>query len=80
MEIAGTDLKEGEPVIVDGGYNLPEKTAVKIGAEKSEGENENKATAKGSGKSEEREEQTSESQEKGKAEEKMKTGVKGEVK
>ena len=30
IEISGTDLKEGEPVIVDGGYNLPEKTPVKL--------------------------------------------------
>ena len=29
IEVAGTDLKAGEPVIVEGGYNLPEKTAVK---------------------------------------------------
>ena len=27
MEVSGTDLKAGEPVIVEGGYNLPEKTA-----------------------------------------------------
>ena len=26
--ISGTDLKEGEPVIVEGGYNLPEGTPV----------------------------------------------------
>ncbi len=33
-EIAGTDLKPGEPVIVEGGYNLPENTTVKLsGAE-----------------------------------------------
>jgi RND family efflux transporter MFP subunit len=36
MEVAGTDLKEGEPVIVEGGYNLPEKTAVKVSDEKEE--------------------------------------------
>ena len=24
--VSGTDLKEGEPVIVEGGYNLPEGT------------------------------------------------------
>ena len=29
MAISKTDLKEGEPVIVEGGYNLPEGTAVK---------------------------------------------------
>ena len=27
--VSGTDLKEGEPVIVEGGYNLPEGTPVK---------------------------------------------------
>ena len=30
VAIAGTDLKEGEPVIVEGGYNLPEGTPVKL--------------------------------------------------
>ncbi len=37
--IAKTDLKEGEPVIVEGGYNLPEGTAVKTeeAAAKAEG-------------------------------------------
>jgi RND family efflux transporter MFP subunit len=34
IEVAGTDLKEGEPVIVDGGYNLPEGTPVKPAGEK----------------------------------------------
>jgi multidrug efflux pump subunit AcrA (membrane-fusion protein) len=34
IEVAGTDLKEGEPVIVDGGYNLPEGTLVKPAGEK----------------------------------------------
>ena len=29
VAISKTDLKEGEPVIVEGGYNLPEGTAVK---------------------------------------------------
>jgi RND family efflux transporter MFP subunit len=29
VAVAGTDLKEGEPVIVEGGYNLPEGTPVK---------------------------------------------------
>jgi RND family efflux transporter MFP subunit len=28
--VSGTDLKEGEPVIVEGGYNLPEGTPVKV--------------------------------------------------
>ncbi len=29
-EVSGTDLKEGEPVIVEGGYNLPAETPVKV--------------------------------------------------
>jgi RND family efflux transporter MFP subunit len=37
VEVKGTDLKEGEPAIIEGGYNLPEGTPVKIGtAEKAE--------------------------------------------
>ena len=36
IEISGTDLKEGEPVIVEGGYNLPEKTPVKLADAKTE--------------------------------------------
>jgi hypothetical protein len=28
VAVSGIDLKEGEPVIVEGGYNLPEGTAV----------------------------------------------------
>jgi RND family efflux transporter MFP subunit len=34
IEISGTDLKEGEPVIIEGGYNLPESTPVKVSSEK----------------------------------------------
>ena len=30
VAVSGTDLKEGEPVIVEGGYNLPEETPVKL--------------------------------------------------
>lgn len=37
IEVAGTDLAEGEPVIVDGGYNLPEDAEVTV-AEKEEKE------------------------------------------
>ncbi len=33
--ISSTDLKEGEPVIVEGGYNLPEGAGVKLEGEKS---------------------------------------------
>jgi HlyD family secretion protein len=32
VEVLGTDLKPGEPVIVEGGYNLPADTEVKVGA------------------------------------------------
>ena len=32
--VTGTDLKEGEPVIVEGGYNLPEGTPVKQAGDK----------------------------------------------
>lgn len=34
VAISGTDLKEGEPVIVEGGYNIPEGTRVNATAEK----------------------------------------------
>ncbi len=34
--VAGTDLKPGELVIVEGGYNLPEGTPVKLAEEKEE--------------------------------------------
>lgn len=33
VAISGTDLKEGEPVIVEGGYNLPEGTPVELASE-----------------------------------------------
>jgi multidrug efflux pump subunit AcrA (membrane-fusion protein) len=46
MEVAGTDLKAGEPVIVEGGYNLPEKTAVKISDEKEEAKEKEEAEHK----------------------------------
>src|SRR4029077_7215756 len=38
VAVAGTDLKESEPVIVEGGYNLPEGTPVKV--EEAKGEHE----------------------------------------
>jgi RND family efflux transporter MFP subunit len=44
IEISGTDLKEGEPVIIEGGYNLPEKTPVKLAEEKGEPKAEAEAT------------------------------------
>jgi multidrug efflux pump subunit AcrA (membrane-fusion protein) len=37
IEVRGTDLKAGEPVIVEGGYNLPEGTPVRLSDEKTEG-------------------------------------------
>ena len=48
VAVSKTDLKEGEPVIVEGGYNLPEGTAVKPEeakgkAEEQEGKTEEKA-------------------------------------
>jgi RND family efflux transporter MFP subunit len=46
IEVSGTDLKEGEPVIVDGGYNLPEKTPVKIAEGKPEAKDEPNEKAK----------------------------------
>jgi RND family efflux transporter MFP subunit len=56
MEISGTDLKEGELVVVEGGYNLPEKTPVKLSTEKSETKEEAKAEAKEEAKAEAKEE------------------------
>ena len=52
IEVAGTDLKDGEPVIVDGGYHLPEKTPVKTADEKSEAKDDEKSGDKADGKSE----------------------------
>ncbi len=46
VAIAKTDLKEGEPVIVEGGYNLPEGTAVKTEEEGKAEEKEGKAEEK----------------------------------
>ena len=34
VAVSGTDLKAGERVIVEGGYNLPEGTAVKVAGAK----------------------------------------------
>jgi multidrug efflux pump subunit AcrA (membrane-fusion protein) len=42
-EVLKTDLKPGEPVIVEGGYNLPADTPVKVGGEEEEKGNEDKA-------------------------------------
>ncbi len=33
VAVSGTDLEEGEPVIVEGGYNLPEETPVNLAEE-----------------------------------------------
>ena len=38
VAVTGTDLKEGEPVIVEGGYHLPEGTPVKVEAAKEKDE------------------------------------------
>lgn len=38
VAISGTDLKEGEPVIVEGGYNLPEGTPVEVASSKAASE------------------------------------------
>lgn len=43
VPVSGTDLKEGEPVIVEGGYNLPEETPVKTAPAKTAGKPEQKA-------------------------------------
>jgi RND family efflux transporter MFP subunit len=37
-QVSGTDLKEGEPVVVDGGYNLPADTPVKLAEAKAAAE------------------------------------------
>jgi RND family efflux transporter MFP subunit len=34
IEVAGTDLKEGEPVVLEGGYHLPAGTPVKAAGDK----------------------------------------------
>ncbi|HMB07843.1 MAG TPA: hypothetical protein VKP69_29445, partial [Isosphaeraceae bacterium] len=34
VAVSGTDLKEGEPVIVEGGYNLPVGTPVRVASQK----------------------------------------------
>jgi RND family efflux transporter MFP subunit len=52
IEVSGTDLKEAEPVIVEGGYNLPEKTPVKLSNEKSEAKADSKEEAKADSKEE----------------------------
>jgi HlyD family secretion protein len=38
VEVLDTDLQPGEPVIVEGGYNLPAETAVKVEASPAEGD------------------------------------------
>jgi multidrug efflux pump subunit AcrA (membrane-fusion protein) len=45
-EVSGTDLKPGESVIVEGGYNLPENTAVKLSDAESEAKEPEAAGAK----------------------------------
>lgn len=72
MEIVGTDLKEGELVIVEGGYNLPEKTPVKLSDEKAEAKEEGKGEEKEKGKPQAKEEGKPQVKEEGKGEEKEK--------
>ena len=38
VAISGTDLKEGEPVVVEGGYNVPEGTSIEAPSSKAEPE------------------------------------------
>lgn len=38
VEVAGAELKDGELVVVDGGYNLPEGTPVKLAEDEPKGE------------------------------------------
>jgi RND family efflux transporter MFP subunit len=47
IEVAGTDLKEGELVILEGGYNLPEGTPVKPAGEKEDAKEEEPAKPAG---------------------------------
>ena len=47
IEVAGTDLKDGEAVIVEGGYNLPEGTLVKPAGEKKDAKDDEPAKAAG---------------------------------
>ncbi len=70
MEVAGTDLKAGEPVIVEGGYNLPEKTPVKLSDEKEEGKEKEKAEHKEATKEKEEAEHKEVAKEKEEAEHK----------
>lgn len=44
IEVVGTDLKEGELVILEGGYNLPEGTPVKLAGEKEDATKEGEPT------------------------------------
>lgn len=67
-EVAGIDLKPGEPVIVEGGYNLPEKTAVKVADAEGEEKQPEDGEAKGH----------AEAQAKGHAEAEAKDHSKGE--
>jgi multidrug efflux pump subunit AcrA (membrane-fusion protein) len=46
VAIAGADLKDGEPVVVEGGYNLPEGTAVQTGKDADEHEEKEKGEHK----------------------------------
>jgi len=67
MEILGTDLKEGELVIIEGGYNLPEQTPVKLANEKGEAKEETKAETKEETKAKSKEEAKAETKEEAEA-------------
>jgi multidrug efflux pump subunit AcrA (membrane-fusion protein) len=71
MAISGTDLKEGEPVVTEGGYNLPEGTKVSTAKEeeKEDGEHKDKAGHKDEGE----EKAKAEPEHEDKAEEKAKS-------
>jgi RND family efflux transporter MFP subunit len=69
MAISGTDLKEGEQVVVEGGYNLPEGTSVKAEAgpalaehEASEGKTEKPAKSEASAEHEQQERKSEKSE------------------
>ena len=78
IEILGTDLKEGELVIVEGGYNLPDKTPIKLSNEKVDAQ-EAKADTKEETKAEPKEEAKPEPKEDAKAETKEEAKTKAEA-
>jgi len=67
VEVKGTDLKEGELVVVEGGYNLPKDTPVKLASAKDEKD-------EGKGEAKEGDAKKDEPEPKGKAEPKAEAG------